>query len=154
VTAPSRLARGEAFKIQARVHGVIPERARVHFHFKNAPSLEQDYEIQRADGSTEGTLTACLEAERVQRNFRFQVRANDAVSAWQEVAVLPPPQLVPLAGRPSPQIHLRFPDYTDLGAMDLPDGTGSIEAPAGTQVHLRAAVDRPVVRAWLEYPSE
>ncbi len=61
---------------------------------------------------------------------------------------------MPLAGRPSPQIRLRFPDYTDLRAVDLPDGTSSIEAAAGTEICLRAAVDRPLASAWLEYPSE
>jgi hypothetical protein len=154
ITAPSRVAQGAVFEIQGRVRGSIPERARVAFHFENMPSLEQDYEIRHADGSAEGLLSARLEASRVQRHFRFQVRANDAVSAWHAVEVLPPPQLVPLAGRPSPQIALRFPDYTGLPAIDLPDGASSIEAAAGTQICMRAAVDRPLVRAWLEFPAE
>lgn len=154
VRAPSRLARGEAFELRGRVLGVVPDRARVQFRFDNGPPLEQEYGISREDGLEEGILAARLEADRVQHNFRFQVRANDAVTSWYEVAVLPPPQLVPLAGRPSPQIHLRFPDYLDVPAVDLPDGTSSIEAPAGTRVRLRAAVDRPLRRAWLEYPSE
>src|SRR6266404_5079401 len=154
ITAPSRIARGEVFEVHGRIRGIVPERAHLQFRIANGPPIEQDYEIQRADGSEEGTLTARLEASLVQHHFRFQVRANDAVSAWHEVAVLPPPQFVPLAGRPSPQIRLRFPDYTALPAGDLPDGTSSMEAAAGTQIRLRAAVDRPLVRAWLEYPSE
>jgi hypothetical protein len=154
VNAPSRVAQGEAFEIHSRLQGFIPERARVEFRFHHAPPLEQDYEIGRENGGAEGVLTARLEAGRVQRDFRFQVRANDAVSVWQAVTVLPPPQLVPLAGRPSPQVWLRFPEYTGLPAVELPDGTSSIEAAAGTHVRLRAAVDRPLVRAWLEYPSE
>ncbi|HLJ95819.1 MAG TPA: hypothetical protein VKU02_21765 [Gemmataceae bacterium] len=154
ITAGSRVAQGEVFEIRGRIRGLIPERARIVFRFEHGPPLEQDYEIQRVDGSQEGELLARLEASRVHHPFRFQARANDAVSSWYEVAVFPPPQLVPLAGRPSPQIHLHFPDYTDLHAVDLPDGTSSIEAAAGTAVHLRAAANRPLVRAWLEVPPE
>jgi hypothetical protein len=154
IRAPSRVARGEAVEIRGNVQGVVPERARVAFRFDNGTFLEQQYGIRRAEGAREGTLIVHLDADRVQRSFRFQVQAHDAVTGWNEVTVLAPPQLVPLSGRPSPQIHLQFPTYTDLAALDLPDGASSFEAPAGTQVHLRAAVDRPVVRAWLEYPAD
>jgi hypothetical protein len=67
------------------------------------------------------------------------------------VAVVPPPVLVPLDGRPSPQLRLEFPAYTDLPPTDLPDGSGVIECVAGTRVLLRAAADRPVARAWIGY---
>src|SRR5262249_57682300 len=79
-----------------------------------------------------GTLVA--RRERVERDFRFQIRANDAVSDWYEVTVLPPPVLVPLDGRPSPQVRLDYPNYTGLTPYDLPDGSGNIEAVAGTPV--------------------
>src|SRR5205823_2343323 len=59
-----------------------------------------------------------------------------------------------LDGRPSPQIHLEYPAYTDLAPADAPDGASSIEAVAGTHVTLRAATDRPLARAWLEFPGE
>src|SRR5207237_589366 len=41
-----------------------------------------------------------------------------------------------------------------LAEQDLPDGATSVEAVAGTVVTLRAGTDRPIVRAWLEYPDE
>ncbi len=88
----------------------------------------------------------------MQHNLKFQVRANDAVSVWQDVTVLPPPQLAPLGGRASPQIDLVFPEYTDQPVAHLPDGSVNIEAIAGTTVHLTAAADRPLAKAWLEYP--
>jgi hypothetical protein len=153
VKAPQRVARGTAFEIQAAVAGVIPERATVEYRFEGAPPLEQVYEVTRETPTT-GNLAARLKPDQVQRSFRFQVRANDALSSWQEVEVLPPPQLAALDGRPSPQIHLHFPSYTDLADQQLPDGAASIDAAAGTEIRLRAAVDRSVVRAWLEYPAE
>src|SRR5207248_10504445 len=73
---------------------------------------------------------------------------------WFDVAVEPPPVLVPLDGRPSPQVRLLFPAYTDRPTQDLPDGTGNVEAVVGTAVAFRAAADRPLARAWVEYRPE
>src|SRR5262249_32329973 len=56
--------------------------------------------------------------------------------------------------RPSPQVRLDFPAYTDLSPEYLPDGSGNVEAVAGTVVTLRAAADRPLRSAWIEYVPE
>jgi hypothetical protein len=154
VSAKTRAARGEAFEIHGVLTGVVPERAQIEYRFEGAPPLRETYELVRQRDQTRGELLARLEPGRVQQNFRFQVQANDATSRWFEVEVLPPPQLVMLDGRPSPQIHLQYPEYTDLPPQDLPDGTSSIEAIAGTHITLHAATDRPVVRAWLECSLE
>jgi colicin import membrane protein len=92
----------------------------------------------------------------VQRTFRFQVRANDAVSPEYEVQVLPPPHLVALDDKPSPQVRLHYPAYTGLPSPEaLSPGMGDIEAVAGTHVVLRARADRPLARAWIEFrPGE
>jgi len=70
------------------------------------------------------------------------------------ILVSPPPQLTLLDGRPSPQVHLEFPAYTDLPSQDLPDGTANVDAVAGTIVTLKAAADRPLRRAWIEFLPE
>jgi hypothetical protein len=150
--ARSRAARGEAFTIQGRVRGLIPVKATIAYQFDGTIPVEQVCDITCTEDS--GHFTARLDPARVQHNFRFQVRANDALSGWKEVEVLPPPQLVPLDGRASPQIHVCPPEYTALPALNLPDGTSTFEVVAGSTVSVRAAVDRPVVRAWLEYPLE
>ena len=154
VEAKDRVGRGEAYQILVNVNGFVPDRGVVDFRFEGAPGGEQTYEISPNAEGTKGSFVARLDATRMQHNFRFQVRANDAVSAWQDVNVLPPPQLVPLGGRGSPQIDLVFPSYTDLPMAHLPDGSANIEAIAGTTVYLRAASDRPLAKAWLEYPPE
>lgn len=153
VASKTRIARGEAFAIRGTVKGFIPERATVEYRFEGAPALEQAYEVTHADPAT-GSLLARLDPARVQRNFRYQVRANDASSEWIDVVVLPPPQLTQLNGQPSPQVEVSFPGYTDLPAQKLPDGATSLEVAAGAHIRLRAAVDRPVVKAWLEYPQD
>jgi hypothetical protein len=150
----SRVPRGEAFDFHARILGVIPPRAVVEYHFDAASQFDQTYEIARQGESDEASFTARLDPGRVQQDFQFRVRAHDAVSPWHNVSVRPPPVLVPLGGRASPQIYLTPPSYTDLLAQSLPDGLGNIEAVAGTGISLSAAVDRPLVRAWLAFPRE
>lgn len=150
LTFNERVARGEPFEIHGQLAGVIPASAVVHYD--GITPARQNCPVRRDKGTSAGSLLIRL--DRVERNFRFQVSANDAVSAWHHVRVPPPPLLVPLNGRPSPQVRLRYPAYTDLLAQDLPDGTGNVEAIAGTEVTFRAAVDRPLARAWIAYRPE
>lgn len=152
--ARTRVARGEPFDVQVTLSGYLPEKATIHYRWSDSSVYQQGYDLKPATGQRAIEFTARLEGGRVQRNFQYQVVAHDATSGWREVAVLPPPQLVPLEGRPSPQIHLDFPAYTDLPAQDLPDGTSSIDAVAGTQIRLRGATDRPIARATLLPPPE
>jgi hypothetical protein len=147
---PGLIARGEPLEIRGRVFGVIPAQAQIEFD--GLSPARQACPVQPGREPNTGSLL--IRRDRVDRNFRFQVRANDALSDWYEVKVLPPPVLVPLGGRASPQVHLQYPGYTDLRDSDLPEGSGNIEAVAGTQVSFRAATDRSVARAWIEYRPE
>ncbi|OAI46427.1 hypothetical protein AYO44_11390, partial [Planctomycetaceae bacterium SCGC AG-212-F19] len=147
----TRIARGEPFELRAWLKGVVPERAVVRFWFEGSIPAEHSYVIQRGETGEVGSFLARLEPLRVQKSFRFQVQANDALTSWVPVSVLPPVALVPLDGRPSPQIRLRFPVYTDLPSQDLPAGAGTIEGVLGTHVTLRGATDRALARAWIEY---
>jgi hypothetical protein len=150
VQAADRVARGDPFEVRGAVWGVLPLQATVEYD-GISPARQTCPVLADKDGRS-GSLVA--RRERVDHSFRFRVRANDAVSTWREVAVLPPPALAPLEGRPSPLVSLRYPAYTDLPAQDLPDGSGNVEAVAGTLVRFRAATDRPVARAWIEYRPE
>jgi hypothetical protein len=147
---PRQIASGETFELHGKLKGVIPETVTVEFD--GITPAQEESKVAVSEDRKEGSLRGIKrETKWNQGNFRFQVRANDAVSGWQEVRVLPPPKLALLDGRPSPQIALRYPTYTDLPAEKLPAGTGKFEAVAGTRVTLRAATDRPVARAWIEY---
>jgi hypothetical protein len=150
--APEWLARGEPFVVRGTLTGVIPERAIFGFAFDGGPATETPVPITAGDDA--GSFVIRLEPNRVPRSFRYRVQANDADSSWRSVRVLTPPQLALLDGRPSPQIHLDFPAYTDLPARDLPDGGGSLEIVTGTMVRIRAGTDRPVVRAWIELATD
>lgn len=156
----TRIARGEPFELRATLRGVVPERAVVRFWFEGSNPSDHTYTvkggkddlIKHADPQHQtGSFVARLEPIRVQKSFRFQVQANDNVTKWQTVAVLPPVALVPFNGKASPQVRLQPPHYTDLPALDLPAGTSTIEGVAGTSVSLVAATDRPLAAAWIEY---
>jgi hypothetical protein len=149
---PHRMARGEPLDVKLALRGLIPDRVTVSIKPDGSPAADQSYAVPPPEDSPDAVeLTVRIEPTRISRDFQFRVRANDADTGWQSVQVLPPPVLVPLDGRPSPQLHLDFPGYTDLPAIDLPDGSGIIECVAGTRVTLRAATDRPVARAWIGF---
>jgi hypothetical protein len=148
IEAPEWLARGEAFILRGELSGVIPERATFGFTLEGASATEQSIPVTAEDDH--GWFRIRLEPNHVARNFRYRLRANDSETPWRTVRVLPPPQLALLDGRPSPRVHLEFPRYTDLPPRDLPDGGGVIECVTGTLVHIRAATDRPIARAWIE----
>ncbi len=153
-TPRERIGRNEAFEVQGLVRGVIPPQATILFRFEGFPNLEYHCDI-KTDANGVGRLAARLEPGRVQRNFRFQVRANDALSPEYRVEVLPPPSLVAIDSKPSPQVELFYPTYTGLPSPDaLSPGNGNIDAVAGTTARLRARADRPLKRAWIAFQPE
>jgi len=121
IDAPSRVARGETIEIKATLHGEIPAQALVEWD--GIAAARQTCHV--LPDPVHGTGLIVVRRERVERTLRFQVRANDAVSAWHEIMVVPPPTLVPYDGRPSPRVRLRYPPYTDLPDQEEPDGAGN-----------------------------
>ena len=150
---PHRMARGEALELKVRLGGSITDRVTLVIQPDGLPSVEQQYTVPE-DAPANEPITLRIEPSRIPRSFQFRVKANDADTGWRSVTVSPPPVLVPLNGRPSPQFHLEYPAYTDLPAADLPDGGSIIECVAGTRLTLRAATDRPVAKAWIIHRPE
>ncbi len=153
------IGHNEPFDIHGHVSGVIPSEATVAFKLDSGAPAEYAYPIAADEDGKSGTFEARLEAGKAKgKSFSFQVRANDAVwpapGKWQEIKVLPPPQLVPLNGKASPQVNVTFPEYTQLPPMDLEPGSGKVVAVNGSVVTLRAATDRPLSAAWVEFRPE
>ncbi len=148
---PLRMAKGEALDVHFRVQGVISDKATLAVRFDNGNGFEEVAPLTIPEGHT-GPLDGLvrIEAHRIPREFEFQLKANDGSTEWFSVDVLPPPKLVPLEGRASPQLHLAYPRYTDLPPEDAKDGAATpIEAVHGTRIRLRAAADRRIVSAVL-----
>lgn len=147
---PVRAAIGEPFDLRFTLKGVIPDTATVAVQLDNGNRYDEVVAVEAVEPSVRRVdAGATFDAHRIPTSFKFQVRANDAVSDWYSVTLAPPPKLVPLDGRPSPQMHATFPAYTDLPPVHLPDGSGTLEGVHGTRVRLTAATDRPVVSAVL-----
>ncbi len=147
VNAGEAIARGEPFELQAKLGGVWPDRLTLMLALDRAVPTEQSYGVSAETSE----MMIRLEPARVPRSFRYRVTAGDADTGWRNVAVTVPPELVPLDGRSTPLVHLAYPKYCDLPSRDLPDGTGSIEAILGTVMNIRAATDRPIERASLQW---
>jgi hypothetical protein len=147
VTAAEMIARGEPFELNAKLGGVPTDRLVLSLAADRAPTVDHPYVVSADDSN----VRIRLEPSQVSRSFRYRVTAGDADTGWRSVAVTVPPELVPLDGRPTPQVHLVYPTYTDLPQQNLPDGTGGIEAVFGTVMHIRAAPDRPIHRASLRW---
>ncbi|OWK38320.1 hypothetical protein [Fimbriiglobus ruber] len=148
-----RHARGEPYTIKFVVRGVIPDRGRVIVQVPGGSS-EDEVAIPEGDAAAGSAVSFTLDSGRTARDFAYRVVANDGETDWVQVAVAPAPKLVPLDGRPSPQIRAVYPAYTDLSSADLPDGTGVVEAVAGTQIHFRAAADQRISSASFHLQSD
>jgi len=157
---PQRVALGKPYVIKGQVTGIIPANAKIELENRSPDEPEGFRKREKmVVPITNGKLEVPLDMTQQPSKFWFRVWANDAVypgrGTWHEVEVVPPPQLAMLNGQPSPQLELRYPAYTELKSPDkLPPGIGNFEAVAGTHVTLRAAVDRPIKDAWIEFRPE
>ncbi|WP_145243172.1 hypothetical protein [Urbifossiella limnaea] len=164
---PSRLPKPDPFEFQFVVRGVLPDRAHVAFRLHSGEEFDEAYPLTAADPRTPGSIpqgvspvgplavvSARVEPARLNHDFDFRVTAGDGDTGWLHVAVVPPPRLVPLDGRPSPQLHVTPPEYTGQRLTELPDGAAVVEVPAGTTVRLRAAADVPLGRAVLAFQGD
>jgi hypothetical protein len=153
---PTRLPKGDVFELKFAVRGVITERATVSFRLADEEFQEQYPLVTGGDPRmpSAAVVAARIDAARLPSTFAFRVAANDFETEWKTVEVVPPPRLVDLAGRPSPQFHIVPPAYTGLPAIQLPDGAVVLEIPVGTAVSLRAGVDLPITSASLVYQGD
>ncbi len=143
---------GQPFVIHGSVSGVIPKFALVEFQ---GLSTAGDLKEIPIDEKTE-SFALPVDMTRQQGNFRFRVRANDAVSPgkrgqWHQVTVVQPAELTNLS------VRLVYPKYTDLPAEELPGGYESINEPIvlGTRVQVKGITDQRIGRAWIEVvPSD
>ncbi len=155
VEFPARIGFGQRFTIRGKVAGIVPADATIEF--QNLVPSPQTFKVVKNEDGTAGTLTAPIDMSQQRRDFRFRVRANDAVSPkkegeWHTVELRHPPALAPHYGKPSPQLTIHYPRYTDLPSpVKLAPGSGNVEGVPGTHVQMVAATDRPIARAWVEY---
>ncbi|MCS7045967.1 MAG: hypothetical protein NZO58_06395 [Gemmataceae bacterium] len=164
---PTRVAIGQPFPLRGQVEGIVPAQLRIDVEMLNAaeskhtkePVFERRAEktvALKPDATTRtASFATALDMTQLKGRFRFRIRGNDGHfptdQPWQEVEVVPPPVFVDLDGKPSPQLTLVPPEYTGLPSpQPLSPGTRNVEIYLGTQIFLRAAVDRPLSAAWID----
>jgi hypothetical protein len=146
-----RIGRNREYRLRGVVKGIISREVVVEVSHEGFPVQKKTFAIH----PDEHFFTMHLKPDEVQRNFRFRIFAGDTITSWFAVEVLPLPVLVALDGQLSPQLRLEPPAYTELPRPQvLPPGVGNLDIVAGTLVHFRAAVDRPLKRAWIAYLPE
>ncbi len=151
---PHLVAQGQPFILRGTIAGVVPPTARIEID--SGLKSEKIFPLKSDVRMNAGILIAPLDITQHKGKFRFRIHANDAVypsqiGQWHEVEVSPPPKFALLDGQLSPQIILRYPAYTDRPPSVSSPGTKHIAEYVGTQVTYRAAFDRPLQEAWIEY---
>ncbi len=153
---PARVPKGEAFELKFAVRGLLSGPATVSVRAKDGGEFEEQFPLAlNNDAQVPGAavVTARFDPARVANTFEVRVSSNDAATDWQTVNVVPPPRLVPLDGRPSPQFHYTPPAYTKVSPVQL-DGVARIAIPTGSVVQFRAATDVRVSSAVLSFSGD
>lgn len=149
---PVRLARGESWSLVFVVRGVLPEQAEVEIVHADGEHWLDHYPLTLDPvRQTAAPVTVRWDGQRFRRSFQFRIRANDCVTPWHAVTIVPPPQFLSLRGRPSPQFRVVPPAYCGLTPTDLPDAAAVLEVPVGSVLHLQARCDTPLADARLAF---
>lgn len=149
-----RIGRNREYRVSGIVRGVVPKEGSLDLAFDGLSVQRRPFAIKPDESGIE-RFHLSLKSDEVTRSFRFRLAVNDALTDEYRVEVLPLPQLDNLDGKPSPQLTLIYPAYTDLPSPHrMPHGNGNVDAVAGSVVEYRAATDRPLKRAWIVYQAE
>ena len=126
---------GESLTVRAQVRGVVPETAHIYMD-------AQDGEELRKEMPFEGS-TFVHKFTGVQQDFRYWVRAGDAVSPVYQVTVLTRPSVE------SMNISYYYPEYTGLSPKTELTQLGNIKALVGTRIRLQVKASRQLSEASL-----
>lgn len=152
---PARVPKDVPFTLKFAIRGVIKDHAVVTFQLNNGGEFEESYPLTpTTDSRSSEIVTVQVDPGRLPTSFAFRLASNDCETEWQSVEVAPPPRLIDLEGRSSPQFHVTPPAYIGLPALNLPDGAVVLEIPVGTAVRMRAATDIPLSSAQLVYRGD
>jgi hypothetical protein len=154
--APSKIAKGQLFAVNATVVGRIPEHAKVEIKMPGVDDAKpEQWDVRVQKEARGGTVFLPVDKTKYTRTFEFRVVANDGSfprrpGQWHTVEVLPPPSLTDLDGLPSPHVEVFPPAYTEEKPVKVA-GAKMIRAWAGSGVVFRGATDREVASVWFEY---
>ncbi len=122
---------GDLVRIQARVLGIVPSRAKLALRTGTGRPRKHALAI---------TNRVCeYKIESAFRGFEYRISAGDARSPWHSVQVISSPRIE------RADVSLEFPPYTDHPAETVEALT--LTVPEGTRIKWRLTLDRAVSRA-------
>jgi hypothetical protein len=136
---PRHLLVGQSLTLRALASGQIP--AALYLHIWQAGKERQEKMMAGEQGTFRHTIASLREP------ITFQAIAGSAASEVGEVEVVE----APAVGNFS--IRYQYPDYTGLPAK-TEEGSGHIEALAGSEVRIQMATNKPVARGQLVFDDQ
>ncbi len=148
---PLRIALGESAKLHVdTARGHLPANGTIHFRFPDDQHSSQPLSpqsINDSDGNSREIYAFSLMV--LEGPILFRVEAgDDREMPWYTIHAVVPPALEEM------QVRLTPPAYTGKPAVDLPLGTGHVEALLGTKVELNARTDKPLISADIHVGDE
>ena len=129
-------------KVKYRASGVRPVTARMVWEYSTGEKREVEM-------SPAGQGSADYRIPSVEVPLTYHVRLNDTTSARFDVQVLQKPFVETV------DLEYRYPRYTGVeNRTETGSKFGSIEAPAGTYVKVRAHVSRPVIAGEIRFAGD
>jgi len=129
------LLQGETLEVEARVDGMLPEKALVRYTEADGSSAEHVMPF-------EGGVFA-WRFSGVQNPFQYRVQAGDAASDLFRVSVRTRPAVKEV------KLVRTFPEYMGRAVENETSPIGNISGPVGMTVALEAVADRPISTAAL-----
>lgn len=129
------LLQGEPLNVEARIEGMLPETAAIRFDDGQGNASRKPMNFAGAGFA--------YEFSGIQKNFRYQVAAGDAVSDTFAVTVRTRPTLKGI------KVTYSYPEYMGMADRTENSQIGNITAPVGATVRLEATADRPIASAAL-----
>ncbi len=129
---------GAPLRIAARVSGSVPRRARIAIRTGRGRPRLRDLPI--ADGLCEYRIDTAY------RSFSYQLAAGDARGPWQDVQVIPAPEIE------RADVTLDYPGYTGRATETVAALT--LTVPETTRIRWRLSLDRAVGEAALNLAGE
>ena len=133
---PRHLLVGQPLTVQALASGQLP--ATVHLHMWQAGKERQEKMVAAGQNTFRHTIASLREP------VTFQAIAGSAASDVGEVEVVEAPAVGNF------YIRYQYPDYTGLPAT-IQEGSGHVEALAGSEVRIQMAANKPIARGQLVF---
>jgi hypothetical protein len=120
------------------------EEATLLYSTADGQVVEAPVALQRQDDRRHWRAAVPPDTQGAQQDFRYRLRAGDAITEEFQVRVSPAPSVIVRS------VHYEYPAYTRRAAETVED-RGDLSALEGTRVTLRAEANQPIQSAWIEF---